>query len=171
MESLSLCTRESFNEVMLRYSGMVYRLAFSRTGNTSDAEDLTQEVFLKYVCADKTYNDEEHRRAWLIRTTINCSKNLLMSAWNRRRTGEISPLEGRADKQLEAVETNSAVYSAVLSLPKKYRTVIHLFYYEQLQINTIAKVTGSSETAVKSQLHRARKMLREKLEGVEFDEI
>lgn len=172
MEQFSLCTRESFEEVMRHYSSMVYRLAFLRTGNTSDAEDITQEVFLKYICADKIYNDEEHRKAWLIRITINCSKTLLTSAWNRHRSGdEISETEGCKDKQLEAVETNTVVYNAVLSLPQKYRTVVQLFYFEQLQINTISEIIGVSETAVRSQLHRARNLLKKKLEGVEFDEF
>ena len=71
MTELSLVTRESFDEVMRKYADMVYRLAYSRVGNTHDADDILQEVFLRYIKADKTYNDEEHRKAWLIKITIN----------------------------------------------------------------------------------------------------
>ena len=70
MTELSLRTRESFDAVMRKYADMVYRLAYSRVGNTFDADDILQEVFLRYIRADKTYNDEEHRKSWLIRITI-----------------------------------------------------------------------------------------------------
>ena len=63
MTELSLRTRESFDAVMRKYADMVYRLAYARTGNTFDADDILQEVFLRYIRAEKTYNDEEHRKA------------------------------------------------------------------------------------------------------------
>ncbi len=155
---------------MRHYSDMVYRLALSRTGNPADADDILQEVFLRYIKADKTYNDEEHRKAWLLKITINCTKSLLTSAWNRRRDfSEADENTGGYDKRLKDIETRSEVYGALLKLPQKYRTVIHLFYYEDLSVAQIAKATGAGESAVKSQLSRGRAMLRELLEGVEFD--
>lgn len=170
MTELSLCTRESFEAVMRKYSDMVYRLALSRTGNPADADDILQDVFLRYIRADKTYNDEEHRKAWLIKITINCSKSFLTSAWNRHRDfSEADENSGANDKRLSDIETRSDVYGAVLKLPVKYRTVIHLYYYEDLSVSQIAKITRATESAVKSQLSRARNMLKELLEGVEFD--
>ena len=59
-------------ETVRRYSDMVYRLAFARTGNTADAEDVYQEVFLRYLRSDPQFTSEEHRKAWLLRVTINC---------------------------------------------------------------------------------------------------
>ena len=76
----------SVEELLERYSSMVFRLAFSKTKNKNDAEDITQEVFLKYMKSNKQFNDEEHRKAWLLKVTINESKTLLMSAWFRRTT-------------------------------------------------------------------------------------
>lgn len=170
MTELSLCTRESFEAVMKKYSDMVYRLALTRTGNPHDADDILQEVFLRYIRADKTYNDEEHRKAWLIKITINCSKSFLTSAWNRHRDfAEPDENSGLYDKRLSDIETKSEVYGAVLKLPEKYRVVIHLFYYEDMSVTQIAKATGRTEAAVKSQLSRGRGMLKELLEGVEFD--
>lgn len=170
MTELSLCTRESFEAVMRKYSDMVYRLALSRTGNPTDADDILQDVFLRYIRADKTYNDEEHRKAWLIKITINCSKSFLTSAWNRHRDfSEADENSGVNDRRLSDIETRSDVYGAVLKLPVKYRTVIHLYYYEDLSVSQIAKITRATESAVKSQLSRARNMLKELLEGVEFD--
>lgn len=164
MTELSLSARESFDEVMRAYADTVYRLAVSRTGSVPDAEDILQEVFLRYIRADKTYRDEEHRKAWLIRATINCAKSLRTSAWSRRRgAAEPTEYEGREDERLRAVEIKSQVCGAVLKLPAKYRTAIHLYYYEDLSVAKIAKILGIGESAVKSRLSRARAMLKEDL--------
>ncbi|MDR2533075.1 MAG: sigma-70 family RNA polymerase sigma factor [Oscillospiraceae bacterium] len=168
---LSLCTKDSFEEVLRAYSDMVYRLAFSRVKNSFDANDVTQEVFLKYIRAEKNYNDEEHRKAWLIKTTVNTSKTLVLSSWNRRRSSvefTDEALSGNAmlavdDKNLKNIETKSVVLSAVMDLPKKYRTVIHLFYYEDMSLTDISETTGQTLNTIKSQLHRARNLLKEKL--------
>ncbi len=170
MTELSLVTRESFDEVMRKYADMVYRLAYSRVGNTHDADDILQEVFLRYIKADKTYNDEEHRKAWLIKITINCSKSFLTSAWNRHRdfSGEDSD-SGGYDSGLTASDTRFDVLGAVMKLSDKYRTAVYLFYYEDMTVAEIARATNSSESAVKARLSRARAILKESLKGVEFD--
>jgi RNA polymerase sigma-70 factor (ECF subfamily) len=178
---LSLCTRDSFEDVLRHYSDMVYRLAFSRVKNSHDANDIMQEVFLKYIRAEKTYNDEEHRKAWLIKTTVNTSKTLVLSSWNRRRssvefTDEAlagSGVNAATDKNLQNTETKSVVLSAVMSLPKKYRTVIHLFYYEDMSLSDICETTGLAINTVKSQLHRARALLKEEFNkiGVDFNDF
>lgn len=170
MAELSLCTKESFDEVMRKYADMVYRLAYSRVGNSTDADDVFQEVFLRYIKADKTYNDEEHRKAWLIKITLNCSKSFLTSAWNRHRDFEEPDVnEGAEDENIRKTETKSDVLNALLKLDTKYRTAIYLHYYEDLSVAQIAKATGSTESAVKARLSRGRAMLKELLEGVEFD--
>lgn len=170
MTELSLVTRESFDEVMRKYADMVYRLAYSRVGNTHDADDILQEVFLRYIKADKTYNDEEHRKAWLIKITINCSKSFLTSAWNRRRDfSEPDNESGGFDNGLAAADTRSDVLGAVMKLSDKYRTAVYLFYYEDMSVSEISKATGASESAVKARLSRARAILKESLKGVEFD--
>ncbi|MCL2077752.1 MAG: sigma-70 family RNA polymerase sigma factor [Oscillospiraceae bacterium] len=176
---LSLCTKDSLEEVLRAYSDMVYRLAFSRARNSFDANDIMQDVFLKYIRADKTYNDEEHRKAWLIKTTVNTSKTLALSAWNRRRSSEEFNDEGLGvncsaeDGNLKNIENKSVVLSAVMDLPKKYRTVIHLFYYEDMSLSDLSEATGLSLNTLKSQLHRARNLLKEKFVklGVDFSDI
>ncbi len=175
MDTMSLNTSESFEQVMEFYMPMVYRIAFSRLGSAHDAEDITQDVFLKYYRADTTFNDEEHRKAWLIRCAINCTKNLVTSAWFRHRAsdeglenmeenGDIPGSDGDIDK----IEQKNAVMSAVMKLPEKYRTVIHLFYFEDMSVAQISKATGIREATVKSQLSRARDMLKPMLKEVDF---
>lgn len=174
MDTMSLKASESFEQVMGFYMPMVYRIAFSRLGNAHDAEDITQDVFLKYFRADLAYNDEEHRKAWLIRCTINCTKTLVTSAWFRHRAsddGLENMTEGEdiiGDACLDAIEQKNAVMQAVMKLPDKYRTVIHLFYFEDMSVSQISAATGIREATVKSQLSRARDMLKPLLKGVDF---
>ena len=145
------------NEVIIslnKYSNMVFRLAFARTKNNHDANDIMQEVFLRYMKNKKEFKDEEHKKAWLIKTTINCSKTLLTSAWFRKTTS----LE---DNIVEELKEKSEVYYALLKLSKKYRTVIHLFYYEDMSIAEISSLLNVKESTIKSQLNRARNKLKE----------
>ncbi|MBP1544060.1 MAG: sigma-70 family RNA polymerase sigma factor [Oscillospiraceae bacterium] len=175
MDTISLKTSESFEQVMQSYMPMVYRIAFSRLGSAHDAEDITQDVFLKYYRADITYNDEEHRKAWLIRCTINCTKTLVTSAWFRHRASdeglenmpEDSEILG-SDGDIEKIDQRNSVLAAISKLPEKYRIVIHLFYYEDMSVSQISKATGIRESTVKSQLSRARDMLRPMLKEVDF---
>lgn len=146
------------------YSGMIYRIAFSRTQNKADAEDITQNVFLKYINADKSFNDEEHRKAWLLRVAVNCTNDFVKSAHYQNRT----PLEEAPDKEIQ-IEEKSEVYYAVQSLPEKYRLAVHLFYYEDMSIAEISKLTKTKESTVKSQLSRARDMLREILKEAHYE--
>ncbi|MGL5085858.1 MAG: RNA polymerase sigma factor [Clostridium sp.] len=153
--------REEVDIILDKYSKMVFRLAFSRTKNTYDAEDIMQEVFMKYINCNISFENENHRKAWLLKVTINCSKSLLSSAWFRKTTAF-------EDNISIDMKENSDVYKYVLDLPKKYRTVIHLFYYEDMASTDIAKVLDLNECTVRSQIHRGRNILKEKLKGVEF---
>ena len=141
-----------------KYFNTVYRLALSRTKDTEHASDVTQDVFLKYIKSDKVFESEEHIKAWLIRVTINCSNSLFTSSWYKN----TAPLT--EDIKFET-EEKSDVYYAVARLPLKYRTAIHLFYYEDMSISDIAQATNQKETTVKSQLKRGRDMLKKALKG------
>lgn len=180
---LSLKTSESFNEVMLYYTPMVYRIAFTRLKNAPDAEDVSQDVFVRYFKADKTFESEEHRKAWLLRCAVNCANSAASSAWNRHKA-DAPDLEQlvdaarsgpSAEENAEKKETREDVLKAVMELPAKYRTVIYLFYFEDMPTAEIAEVTDIRESTVRSQLSRARELLRKKLSKLwgeaEFDEL
>lgn len=156
-------------EVLSRYSNMVYRLAYARTMNKCDAEDITQEVFIKYMKHGQKLIGEEHRKAWLIRVTVNASKSLLVSPWNRRRVA-MEEVEGALEGEsgLERDFDNSLLQE-IRKLPEKYRVIVHLFYFEELSVKEIGALTGMKESTVKSQLHRARAILRKNLKEEDFD--
>lgn len=158
---MNLSSTEAKRVYVEKYFDTVYRLAFSRTQNRDYTDDILQDVFLRFIKTDTEFETEEHIKAWLIRVTINCIKSLFTSSWFKK-TVEIS------DDLVFEEEEHEDVYYATQALPEKYRTVVHLFYFEDMTIAQIATALNSKESTVKSQLHRAREMLKEKLKG-EYD--
>lgn len=153
-------------EVIDRYADMVYRLALLQVNNQTDAEDVFQEVFIRLVKNIHKLQSWEHVKAWLIRVTINCSKKHFTS----NATKSFYAMEDVEEPSFEEdgfhkAEGDGPVTAAVKKLPPKYRSVVHLFYYEELSITEIAAATKQKETTVKSQLFRAREMLKEMLKG------
>ena len=153
---------DSPEEVIRFYSDMVYRLAFARTGTRYDADDVYEEVFLRYLKKKPKFKSEEHRRAWLLRVTINCSNSFLTSAWQRRvqELPEDLPFQQPEDYQL---------YDQLQQLSAKYRSVIHLFYYEEMSVEEIGEILHRKPSTVRTQLTRAREQLRQILKEEDYD--
>ncbi len=159
MERVIPKTKEYKHQIIEKYFNMIYKLAVSQTKDISHAEDVTSDVFLKYMQSEKEFESEEHIKAWLIRVTINCSKNIFSSSWFKKTV----PLEETLAAEMP--EEESDVYFAVLKLPQKYRAVIHLFYYEDLSVAQIAEYLKLNESTVRTHLHRGRSLLKMSLEG------
>lgn len=158
-------------ELIQKHSNTVYRLAYARTKNKADAEDLFQEVFLRCIKSNIQFNNDEHCKAWLIRVTINCGKNLLTSMWRKKTTLTENPLEGSGENNNGMLwDGKSEVYFAVMDLPEKYRIVVHLFYYEDYSVQEISEILNRKESTIKTQLYRARQLLKLKLKG-EYDYV
>lgn len=143
-----------------KYSSAVYRAAFAYCKNSADAEDIVQETFIKRFQANVSFPDDKAEKAWLMRVAANKCRDLFRSARYRYFYNSV-PLD-EAELVYETPE-ESAVYHAVMELPPKYRLVIHLYYYEGYSAAETAKITGRSETAVQTQLYRARKLLKKSL--------
>lgn len=141
-----------------QFADTVYKVALSQTKNRADAEDVFQEVFLRLVRNKKPIESREHMKAWLIRVTLNCCKKHFNSAFRRRTTELSEDIPYLPPEEL-------GVYQEVLALPPKYRTAIHLFYYEDMPVEEIARALGAKVSTVKSHLFRGRQMLKEKLKG------
>ena len=149
--------------VIEQYSDMVYRIALTRTGTKENAEDIYQDVFLKYNQKAKEFESFSHEKAWLIRVTINMTKNFNNSSWNKK----VVNLE--ENLKFETPE-ETGVYEVVCKLPQNYRTVIYLMYYEGYKINEISKIMKVKEGTIKTWAYRARELLRKDLEGGFEDE-
>ena len=151
----------TFEAVVERYSAPLYRLAYSWCGNREDAEDVLQEVFLKYLRKKPRFVEETQRRAWLMTVTVNGCRDLLRSR-SRRRT---VPMESAAALAAPEAEKHPEVAEALASLPPPDRVMVYLFYYESLPAREIARTLGTTEGAVRTRLTRARGKLRDLLGG------
>ena len=150
-------------EVIRKYSDMVYRIALTRCRVVENAEDIFQEVFLKFSEKNPKFDSEEHEKAWFIRVTINLTKNLKHSAWSQR---TVTLDENMIFEKKEEQD----IFSSVSQLPQNYRTVVYLLYYEGYKVKEISELMKKSEGTIKSWLFRAREILREKIEGGIGDE-
>jgi len=160
----SLSSNNDIDEIIKEYSNMVYRLAFSLTKSKADADDVYQEVFLRYIRKNTEFESEEHRKAWLIRVTINCSNNFWSSAW-KKKTIPLSDTDQLVGVVSFEIQEETTLYNELTKLPKKYRNVIHLFYYEDMSTDQISKILDIKPATVRTQLTRARAMLKVTLKG------
>ncbi len=149
---------ELAEQVIDRQADTVYKLAFAQLRNRSDADDVFQEVFLRYVKKAPVFESAEHEKVWFLRVTINCCKKLWASPWRRRSV----PLEETI--QADTPE-NYYLVEELKKLPKKYAAVLHLFYWEDMTVEEIGNLLGLSPGTVKSRLFRGREKLRDNLKG------
>lgn len=170
---------KQMTETVNRNMNMVYRLAFSMVKTSQDAEDIRQEVMLRYIRSNPAFENTEHERAWFIRVTTNLCKNLWKTAWRQRVVSMDAMDENEGDSGngtgmycsaggVETVqgvngftEEEERVMEAVKRLSLKYRVVIHLFYYEEMSIEEIAGALKLQPSNVRTRLTRARRMLKE----------
>ncbi|MCL1838150.1 MAG: sigma-70 family RNA polymerase sigma factor [Propionibacteriaceae bacterium] len=160
------------HDVVLRYQDMIYRLMLTHTRNRGDADDAFQEVFLAYHRKQPKTCDEEHLKAWLITTALNCARRTVTNSW-RNRVVPIRPEE--ADQFFDEVFSfdtleQDAVFRALSKLNEIYRSVLHLFYFEDQSVNEIAQLLGLEVGAVKMRLSRGRSVLRNQLQEDYFNE-
>ena len=151
-------------EAVRTHGPMVWRLAMAYMRSVSDAEDVFQDVFLKYMQHADRLQSDEHRKAWLIRVTINQCRSI-QRQWLRKRQA------AQAFEPAVPFDTpeETALDEALAQLPAKYRTAIHLHYYEGYTTDEIARMTHQRPSAVRTQLTRARRMLGELLKGDEWN--
>lgn len=139
-----------------RYGAVVYRMACAQTRSRQDADDIFQDVFLRYHRSAPVFESEEHRKAWLLRVTVNRARSLFTAPWRQRAV----PLE---DVYACTDPEESAVDMALARLSGKYRSVIHLYYYEGYGTDEIAEILNRPPSTVRAQLTRARQKLKELL--------
>ena len=159
--------RPDYEQTVMRYKDMVYRIAFVQC--PSDADDVFQETFLRLLTCPKEFDSEEHLKAWLIRVTVNCCKLRRRSAKSGKRAEFTEDIAASGIDE-DCGSDSTAVMSAVLALPEKYRPVVMLRYYEEMSCKEIAAAMGLNEATVRTRLARARERLREALKEVWNDE-
>ncbi len=149
-------TEAQLEEYIKVHRGTVYRLAYSVVKNGEDADDITQETFVKLYRSKEVFGSSENVKAWLIRVTINLAKDTLRSSWYRHRADldDNIPVESKEEGWL---------LDCVKQLKPEDSAVIYLFYYEGYSVNEIAQLRKTTSSAVRTRLTRARKQLKEML--------
>jgi len=146
------------DQVITRNENKLFRVAIAIMNIKEDAEDIVQDVFIKLLENPPQFESEEHETAWLIRVTVNLCKSRLRSYWRKNTVPLLDVYPAQNEQQHDLIEI-------VNKLSPKYRTVIHLFYYEGYSTKEIAEITQQKESTVREQLTRARRSLKDFLEG------
>lgn len=165
------------------YGSMLFKLSYLRLQNAQDAEDVVQEVFYQYLKRSRPFESPEHEKAWFVKVTLNACRKVWRGFGRHPQKSLEEGLSGQggaegkleegipgtavSDPEEEALreEERRRLLSAVMALPERYRDVIHLFYYEELSVKEIARLTGRGESTVTSQLTRGRSLLKKTLKG------
>ena len=129
--------------------------------SSADAEDCTEDIFVKVLTGGYEFTDEIHERKWLTVTAINLCKDRLKS-WKRK---FVVPIDDEPDITAPEADDYSDVTEAVKNLPVKYKDVIWLYHYESYQTEEIAKLLGRPPSTIRNQLRDARKLLKDILGG------
>lgn len=150
-------TDEYIIKTVKTHSTAMFRAAYAVLKNRDDAEDVVQEAFIKLMDKNPDFTDEEHMKAWLLRVTINISKNMLKASYRKNEsvTEDIEYTQSKPDE----------VLPCVMNLEENYRTVIHLYYYEGYSIKEIATILNLPSATVGTRLKRGRAKLKKMLEG------
>lgn len=152
-------TDSQFAQAVETYGDTIFRVAYSYLKNRADAEDVMQETLLKLYREPGTFESDEHQKRWLIRVAVNQCRSLLRSSWLRQTV----PLEEQLDAPVFDHPEQSELFEQVMALPKKYRLVVYLYYYEGYQAREIAEVLHRNLSTVQTWLMRARGLLQRSL--------
>ena len=154
---------QSLEMYFQKYYTACYRAAFTLVKNHADAEDVAQETLLRLLVYQPNFQGEQHEKAWMIRTAMNLAKDLLKSKWKKSTVHmEVVPETERTYFQIPSIESDETLFT-VLELPKRYRSCLYLFYYEDYSIREIAEILEEPENTVKTNLRRGREALKKKL--------
>lgn len=146
------------------FADTVWCVALSRTGREEAAQEVFQEVFLRYFEKERIYENDEHRKAWLIRTTLICCQRYLSSYFR----DNLLPLEEVADLSTQEIEESGELYTALLRLPPKYRIPIVLYYLEELPTEQCLQILKLKPAAFRKRLSRGRELLKKYLKGEDY---
>ena len=157
-----LRTNKEILEIYDRHADTVYRVCFAYMKNAPEAEDMTQETFLRLISHEKPFENQRHEKAWLIVTASNLCKDALKKWW--RYSENIDDYTYLAQ---ESTETGNEVLDAILALPPDYKDAVYMYYYEGFSTVEIARHLNCPESTVRSRLSRGRKRLTTMLGGAD----
>lgn len=153
MNDITVHQNDDITETIEKYGSMLFRICLIKLGNSSDAEDAVQETFISYFLKKPSLNDDEHKKAWLIKVAVNKCKDKIKYNSNHA-TVDIDDL-----KNYITDRTSGGIMDVLMSMPEKLRTVMVLYYVEEFRTEEIAKMIGKTSSAVKMRLKKGRELL------------
>lgn len=154
-------TEQEFTRLFGMYRGLVFRVAYCNIGDAAEAEDISQEVFLKLFTKPPIYTEDSQVKGWLVRVTVNRCRDV-------RRSLHFRMTEHTEEEPVAPPPAENNLLQTVMSLSPKLRCVMYMYYYEGYSAREIAKLLGIKETAVTSRLMRGRKELKKLIEKEEL---
>lgn len=155
-------SNEQFNEKYYTYKTMIYNIAYTYVQNRNDADDIVQDVFMKYLQSNTDFETDRNEKFWLIRVTINTCKSFLSRAWKKKVVLDDEHI-AKIGEQLP-VSSSQNTFEIIYHLPQKYKEIIILYYIEDLSIQDISEMLHISLSASKKRLERARNMVKKRRE-------
>ncbi len=154
-----------FEALYDKYANKLYRLALVNVQNTTDAEDIVHDVFIKYFETLPAFSDRNHEEGWFVKVTVNACRDFLRKKTHRAHDN----IDDMHHLKSEEKEKSSIMHSLSL-VPERYRTVLVLHYLEGYSVAEIGKMTGLSQSAVKMRLSRGREHLKNIIEREGIDD-
>ena len=157
-------TEQEFDIKYQMYKDLIYNIAYTYVHNSEDATDISQEVFIKYLQNEIEFETDDNEKYWLIRVTINISKNVVTSSWKKKTILDEELVNRKEEDNASYDIEKEKYYNVITNLALKYREPIVLFYYENLKIEEIANVLKVSISCVKKRLERGREKIKEEIQ-------
>lgn len=148
----------NYEKLIKEYADMIYRIAIRYLKNKDDAEDIVQEVFMKYVVNKTPFNNSEHEKYWIIRVTINLCNNEINSGRKRK-----TVISDKIYEYEEEIPFENSLFDLIEKLSEKYRTVFELYYLQDFSVSEISKILRITEASVRQRLMRARNKIKDNL--------
>ena len=171
---VTLFNINDLKELMFQYTDPLIRLAYYYVKDLQAAEDIVQEVFIKFYHNQKNYEERGDLKAFLTKMTINKSKDYLKS-WAYRKVQLqdklFTPTSKRNTDELVRKDEQAVIGEAILELPLKQREVLIYFYFNEMTIAEVAHILSIPEGTVKTRLRRSKELLRGKLKGIEWEAL
>lgn len=146
-----------FEEFYSRNYKLVYRICYIYMKNSFEAEDCTEDTFVKVLTGDFHFQDESHEKAWLTVTAMNLCKDKLKHWWRKNTV----PLEQYEELGVETSFQTDETLEVIKQLPAKYKDVIYLYYYMGYPTEQIAQLLKKPASTVRNHLRDARRMLKD----------
>lgn len=156
----------NWEKVYQRQFSRVYRMCLFTLKNKGDAEDASQNIFLKYIKKQPEFNNLEHEKAWFIRVSKNECKDHFKLFWNKNRSPYKKEIPDINSKN-ETIKID--LINGIMEMPNKFKIILYLYYYEEYSVKEISKIIKEKESTIQSRLYHGRIKLK-KILGEDYNE-